>query len=324
MTNGPNDFSGTVAAARAGDSAALRQLVQTLADDRDGLRTRAMLADAGDEQLWRSLLQFSAHGAFANPATPVDDDAAADAAVQRARETIESAFTANRAGGGEPARRAVLQEGLTSPDPEVRAQAAEISGRRGDVEFANDLTRLADDKNDHVRAAAVRALAQMPSEVALPTLLRALQRYDVVAAEAVNGLVQMGEVAVPALLDDLGSRNSWARWHAARALGGIRDPRAIEPLIDALNDDNGGVRWQAVYALSQFGDEVIEPLLRVLTRKPITAWFAEGAVRVLDRVAQGSARARLTPLMQKLHHLDAAVEVPVEAARLLGVLGTAG
>lgn len=322
MTNGSNDFGGNVAAARTGDATALRRLVQTLADDRSGPRTLAMLGEAGDAQLWLALLQFAAHGAFGGPARGRDDDS--DGAVQRARETIVVAFTARRAGANEAARRSVLRQGLASSDAEVRAQAAEIAGRRGDPEFADDLTRLADDKDDHVRAAAVRALAQMPPDLALPTLLRALARYDVVAAEAVNGLVQVGVAAVPPLLEELRGASPWARWHAARALGGIRDPRAIAPLIDALTDENGSVRWQAVYALAQFGGDAIDPLLHALTRKPITPWFAEGADRVLHRVAAGPAGARLARLMEMLHHIDAAVEVPVEAARLLGVLGSTG
>lgn len=318
MTNTSNDLTGLVDAARADDRAALRRLVQRLADERGGPR---VLADIDDQEVWRLLLQFAAHGSFAGA---VPDDAAADAALRRAREAIAITFTVERGGRGETARRAALHQGLASPDPEVRAQAAEIAGRRGDADAADALNRLASDKDDHVRAAAVRALAQMPPDIAIPPLLRALARYDVVAAEAVNGLVLIGGEAVPALLRELHAASPWTRWHAARALGGIRDARAIAPLILALTDEDGSVRWQAVYALAQFGADVIEPLLLALTQQPITPWFAEGAGRVLHRVAIGTARTRLTPLMEMLHHLDAAVEVPVEAARQRGVLGAAG
>jgi len=39
------------------------------------------------------------------------------------------------------------------------------------------------------------------------------------------------------------------RWPAARALGEIKDPRAVEPLIAALKDEELHVRWAAAEAL---------------------------------------------------------------------------
>src|SRR5581483_8228355 len=60
----------------------------------------------------------------------------------------------------------------------------------------DELQPLLDDPNDRVRAAAVRALSALQPEQVIPLLLRALERYDVVAAEAVSALASIGEPAV--------------------------------------------------------------------------------------------------------------------------------
>src|SRR5581483_3242970 len=179
----------------------------------------------------------------------------------------------------------------------------------------DELQPLLDDPNDRVRAAAVRALSALQPEQVIPLLLRALERYDVVAAEAVSALASIGEPAVLPLIGELRSGSAWTRWHAARALGSIRDSRAIEPLVVALNDEDGGVRWQAARALARFGNAALDPLLRALTVTPISPWLAEGADRVLQRVATGTLYRHIAPVRRALHHLDAAVEAPVAAAR---------
>ncbi len=49
-----------------------------------------------------------------------------------------------------------------------------------------------------MRATAVRAIAQLRQNAAIPALLRALKHRDIVAAEAVDGLIVLGTASVEA------------------------------------------------------------------------------------------------------------------------------
>lgn len=86
--------------------------------------------------------------------------------------------------------------------------------------------------------AAVRALSEARLEAGIPVLIRVLGFNNPGAAvTAVAGLVQMGEVAVPALLAQLDGYNYGARSYAIRALAAIADPRALAVLQKAAATD---------------------------------------------------------------------------------------
>lgn len=86
--------------------------------------------------------------------------------------------------------------------------------------------------------AAVRALAESRLAEGIPALIRALGFNNPEAAvTAVEGLVQLGEVAVPALLELLDDYNYGARAYSFRALAAIGDPRSLEALINAAEVD---------------------------------------------------------------------------------------
>jgi HEAT repeat protein len=71
---------------------------------------------------------------------------------------------------------------------------------------------------------------------------------------------------VQGLIKALGYRKSSAiRKAAARALGQIKDTRAVEPLIGALKDEDRDVQEAAVDVLGQIGDtRAVEPLIAAL------------------------------------------------------------
>lgn len=67
------------------------------------------------------------------------------------------------------------------------------------------------------------------------------------------------------------------RWEAARALGVIRDPRAVEPLIAALGDRDPDVRRKAALSLGKIRDpKAVEPLLTcsVKDENQVVRWAA--------------------------------------------------
>jgi HEAT repeat protein len=58
--------------------------------------------------------------------------------------------------------------------------------------------------------------------------------------------------------------NRLLRADAAKALGEIGDPKAVDPLIDALGDKDSNVRYAAAMALGKINDEgAVEELTRV-------------------------------------------------------------
>lgn len=86
--------------------------------------------------------------------------------------------------------------------------------------------------------AAVGALAAAKDADAIPTLIQVLGYNNPGAAvAAVEGLVQLGEVAVPKLLEQIDGYNYGARAWANRALARIGDPRALNTLLEAASSD---------------------------------------------------------------------------------------
>lgn len=105
--------------------------------------------------------------------------------------------------------------------------------------------------------AAVQALIEARSEQSIPTLIAVLGYNNPVAATiAIEGLVQLGAVAVPALLAGIDGYNYGARAYSFRTLAAIADPRALEVLRRAAATDFapsvrraalkglGTLRWQ--------------------------------------------------------------------------------
>jgi phycocyanobilin lyase beta subunit len=85
---------------------------------------------------------------------------------------------------------------------------------------------------------SVQALAARQSEEAIPTLIAVLGYNNPGAAvAAVEGLIELGEVAVMPLLEQLDDYNYGARSYSIRALAAIADPRALEVLVTAAATD---------------------------------------------------------------------------------------
>jgi vesicle coat complex subunit len=93
-----------------------------------------------------------------------------------------------------------------------------------------------------------------------------------VRSNAANWLGRCGSdasVAVPALIEVLRDKNGEVRYHAARALGHIRHPLAVEALSKRLFDRAEYVREAAAEALKRIGTPEAEkalhdPFLRFL------------------------------------------------------------
>jgi phycocyanobilin lyase beta subunit len=85
---------------------------------------------------------------------------------------------------------------------------------------------------------AVENLAAASTETAIPTLVEVLSYNNPGAAvAAVDGLIAIGEPAVPYLLNNVDDYNYGARAWTIRAFAGIGDPRAFDLLLKAATTD---------------------------------------------------------------------------------------
>jgi HEAT repeat protein len=123
--------------------------------------------------------------------------------------------------------------------------------------------------------------------------------------------------AVDPLIGMLEDKDTQVRTVAARALGTIGDPRAVAPLVQTLRgptDAESAPAVSAAYALGDIGDEqAVDPLIETLQDKESHWSVRRAAAWVLGRI--GGARA-LEPLIAALEN-----GVRDAAAQALGQIG---
>ncbi|HMP42215.1 MAG TPA: HEAT repeat domain-containing protein [Roseiflexaceae bacterium] len=153
----------------------------------------------------------------------------------------------------------------------------------------------------------------------IAALIEALAAADVVVRErARNELLDLGAVAVPALIAALGEHDGTVRWEAAKALGQIGTPEAAPALVLALSDQRFDVRWLAAEGLIGLGDASIRPLLQALRAATLDdAWLREGALRVLRAQGGNAPGHPLAAVVAALSGPEPSVSVPLAAYRAL-------
>ncbi|WP_375478100.1 HEAT repeat domain-containing protein [uncultured Nostoc sp.] len=183
------------------------------------------------------------------------------------------------------------------------------------VEEADSSDRLLD---------AVQELAAAGIEESVPTLIAALGYNNPGAAvAAVDGLIAIGEAAVPSLLELIDDYNYSARAWAIRALAGIGDVRALDTLLEAAKNDFslsvrraaarglGTLRWHQLPAekVESVQIQVLEALL-LISQDP--EWVVRyAAVTSLETLAIAIAvtlpdqTLRITNQLQQMLDTDA-------------------
>ncbi len=159
------------------------------------------------------------------------------------------------------------------------------------------------------------------------------------AEAAVSALIDLGEEAIPALLDLTRSVAVDDRWWGLRVLAQsphsqagwlapfLNDPArevrqcaalglalkpdesAIGPLVQALNDEDSMVCSLAVNALVKVGNAAVPSLIEVVKRRPVTGGNVEGAASQSARIHALRALAeirdhRAIPIMMKVMEED--------------------
>lgn len=200
--------------------------------------------------------------------------------------------------------RAELLQNLTSTDPRQRCQAAIMLGRQGDPACIDVLVEalLAEDWNSCPLLEAQEILGQFRDERVVDTLIEIVFRppchfslramgpllntghprgidaiielmgRDFVTNDfAARCIATLGSSIVDRLISVLKDENPMRRAMAAKALGIIADPAAVDALIETLAGEGYyyleefPVRYFVVKALEQIGDKrAIEPLVAYL------------------------------------------------------------
>jgi HEAT repeat protein len=186
----------------------------------------------------------------------------------------------------------------------VRAVASEAVAYAPDGEAAGFLTPLLlpKEKSEYVRREAAFALGEALSKTAVPALIKVLQtdkKLSVRAAAAVSLGKIADELAIESLSQTLllpdNKKNrravdEFVRRSAARALGEIRNRRAVPTLIAVLRDTSNAddVRREAAFALGVIADQSAADILREnLNAKDYL--LAEIAQNALQRIQDSEA-----------------------------------
>jgi len=164
-----------------------------------------------------------------------------------------------------------LLNALRDKDWWVKVRAADALGTIGGPKVVDAVLELIGDPDEFLRRTAVEILNSSKDQRAFDHLVKALQDDDWwVRERAADALAALGsERAVPYLEELLKGEPRTARV-AIRALGSLKNGRAIEPLLRELkNSADADVRKEAVRALAQLTDRehaagVREALTQVL------------------------------------------------------------
>lgn len=189
----------------------------------------------------------------------------------------------------------------------VRLGFAEALGEIGKPATPFLLEALAHHPNPVVRRAAAKTLTLIADPIAIPDLVHALLNDEdtVVQGSAVGALAQIGEAAVPSLLEILAApkHRESIKGHAAWALAFI-GAEAKEHLYRAIDSDSAEVRAAVVGAIAKIAQEDSEKgafdiLVNALTDSA-TIVRCEAAA-VLGNLAY---RPAIPNLVELLHHPD--------------------
>ncbi len=175
---------------------------------------------------------------------------------------------------------------------------------------------------------AVENLAEAGLEGAIPKLIATLSYNNPGAAvAAVDGLIQLGEPAMVAIMEQLDRRNYTARAWAIRAVAGIGDPRGLVTLLDAATSDIamsvrraaskglGAIKWYwfPKELLAEAQQEALSTLLFIAHQDE--EWVVRYAAIVgLQMLALATSELR-TPLQLQLKQFAAEDSVKTVCAR---------
>jgi HEAT repeat protein len=292
---------------------------------------KTALHETGDEQIWHCLLTWLALGVWgdwmqadASPPKPLDWQEPVQGAAAQA---IIEAFASDRMEAERAQKQHVLGQGLTAEGP-IQKAAACILGLRGDVSAIPVLEKIITGATQvplkrrgpagNWSILAVEALAAIDDPRCGPPLLCALaEGHGELHRAASRALRDLGDTVANTLITGLIHPDSHVRWHAARALGQIGNPRGIETLVEGLHDEHPAVRWATASVLASLDAQAIPYILRTLIRQPMTEPFRQAVYHALHAIPSYNTRLYLQPLLEALQGPASSVQGPAIAQKML-------
>jgi HEAT repeat protein len=143
---------------------------------------------------------------------------------------------------------------LSSPEVDTRWWATRAIAALSIPQVVVFLIRSLGDEHASVRQCAALGLRIHQSAQSVPALVTALADKDVLVARLTSdALSNIGEAAVPALLEVVGNGARTARLEAVRALAYIGDQRSIPELFAVLDEDSALMEYWAIEGLERMG-----------------------------------------------------------------------
>ncbi len=216
-----------------------------------------------------------------------------------------------------PLVRAARKDGAASVRRAAVAALGAIRDRRA-VEPLCDV--LVADKDRLVRREAAAALGEIGDPRGVEPLIRSLEKDDDPMAAA----AALARLRSEALVDRLvrlvrdPERKTAARYGAIRALGEMRESKALEPLIGAMAAREAQLRAGAIDALKKTGDPRAVPPIATAVHEDMDASNRARAAEALGEFKDAGA---VTPLVAALNDRDENVFVRIAAAESLGKIG---
>jgi len=207
-------------------------------------------------------------------------------------------------------------ESLEDVDDATREEAAKALAELGDPTTLEPLLGAIEDDYWAVRSQVGWALAKIGGNKAIEGLIRLFNDTMMeVQSETVNAVSSMGTSVVPSLIPCLKDERWRVREQAAKALGNLKDPQAVQGLVIACRDRDGAVKSSAAEALGKIGDAKAVPTL-VKLFKDTSKIVRETAGTALVHIGESSVDA----LLQSLK--DPHFVVRCHAVRALGGMTT--
>ena len=207
-------------------------------------------------------------------------------------------------------------ESLEDVDDATREEAAKALAELADPGTLDGLFNALEDDYWSVRAHIGWALAKIGGPKAIDGLITLFNDNMMeVQNEAVKAMASMGTAVIPRLIPCLKDEQWRVREQAAKSLGEIKDPQAVEGLIVACRDRDGAVKSAAAEALGNIGDPRAIPALIKLF-KDTSKIVRETAGTALVHIGAPSVDALLESLK------DPHFVVRCHAVRALGGMTT--
>lgn len=304
--------------AAAGQCSAAGQLLHWIIEDDPQVATAITSLD--DDRLVQHLLEFIALGSWAGQSFIIPQQLRSPFARMRLSTLIlrSAEMDSQRA-------ERVLIAALHDSRSVMRKTAASILGLQRCAAAVPMLIEALHDSVPAVQLQAVKALGCTRNPAGVSALFSLLQDADEQLGNQIfTSLIQLGSVAVPALIENSTSSLPWIRWQCMRALGNINDSRALPMLVHTLADVNQSVAWMAAKGLVPFGRLSVGPVLRLLMSAVVTPWLIETASYVLRNQRDPRLQPYLEPLIEHMHGVSFRIGTLLSAQKTLSQLITDG